>query len=298
MGDVIRIFRKGTSSCPPATIIDSDGITPFEVASGGNGACSVFGVNEWFEMQVDTRLTSAFSNGTDTVYFRFRTSGGNLTADKGDGSPLTYITDIIENTDVRLIFIYTTPGIYTLRFKGSGFLQMSATEDGVKFLDFKNCGQFRYTSGSSMFTNCVNMVVTATDLMNITSNSFDNVFRLAPLVTRIPLFNSANVMNLSGFIEGTSFNDDIGYMDWRSVTNASNFAKDVTTWNQDNYEAFWTGILRWNVSTQLPLVDWFLKNNVPFHGGSSTVRTGSEGAKARQYIIDNFTWVITDNGVV
>ncbi len=41
MGEVIRIQRKGTGNCPPATILDSDGVSTFEVDSGGNGACTL-----------------------------------------------------------------------------------------------------------------------------------------------------------------------------------------------------------------------------------------------------------------
>ena len=95
-----------------------------------------------------------------------------------------------------------------------------------------------------------------------------------------------------------ALNADLGYMDLRQCNNFTQFAQNVTTWSTENYGATLMGWLRWDSTTHAPAVGWVLKSNQNFHGGSSTLITGSEAALARDYLINNLNWTITDGGLI
>ena len=251
-------------------------------------------VNEWWEMEIDTRISGATSN--TEMYFRFR--NGSLTIDKGDGTDLIYVDDA-QSSNPLLTLQYATAGIYTVRIKGNGFLQMQNTLDANKITNLKNCGDFMHTDNSLMFLSCVNMVVTATDQMNNCRGAgFTNMFNNCNSLESLPKLNTSIATSLLSLIKTTAFNQDIGCFDLRRCTVMTTFADSVTTWSQANYSATLLGWLRWDNTTHLPAVGWVLKSNVSFHGGSSTVAIGSEAALARTYFIDVLNWSFTDGGEV
>ena len=106
--------------------------------------------------------------------------------------------------------------------------------------------------------------------------------------------------------EDSSFNEDIGDWDVSSVTDMSFMFREASEFNQDigNWDVSSMTDMSWmfhyaGLSTEnydALLIAWSqldLQNFVPFHGGYSTYCLGAE---ARQYIIDTFSWDITDGG--
>ncbi len=111
------------------------------------------------------------------------------------------------------------------------------------------------------------------------------------------------------FSEATSFNQDISNWDVSNVIDmdfmfiyATSFNQDLSNWNISNVEfmqnmfegvtlstEYYSNML--NAWSKLPL-----QNNVVFNGGNSKYYIDAQAA--RQSIIDNYGWTITDGGLV
>ena len=124
----------------------------------------------------------------------------------------------------------------------------------------------------------------------------------------ISSWNVSNVTNMNSmFDRATSFNQDLNSWDVSNVTNMSYMFYNETSFDQN--------ISTWDVSQVTDMTDMFnnvtlsttnydailnawsqltLQNGVTFSGGNSQYSCVS--AEARQSIIDNYTWTITDGG--
>ncbi len=96
----------------------------------------------------------------------------------------------------------------------------------------------------------------------------------------------SNVINMERmFDEAFSFNQDIGGWNVSNVTNMHNMFS-ATELSIENYNSLLLGWSQLN-----------LQSNVVFGAGYSQYNYGAP-ADARQSIIDNFNWTITDGGMV
>ena len=99
----------------------------------------------------------------------------------------------------------------------------------------------------------------------------------------ISTWDVADVNTMASMFSGaTSFDQDLSAWKLTSVTDMSNMFEGVTL-SSDNYSNM---LIEWSKQS--------LKSNVTFDGGNSTYN--SEATVARQSIIDNYGWTITDGG--
>jgi surface protein len=107
-------------------------------------------------------------------------------------------------------------------------------------------------------------------------------FNAATFNQNIGSWNTGNVISMTNmFNNATSFDQDLSTWDVEKVTNMSNMFIGVTL-STENYDALLNG---WSAQA--------LKSGVSFNGGNSQY---CEAASARQSIIDNYGWTITDGG--
>ena len=100
----------------------------------------------------------------------------------------------------------------------------------------------------------------------------------------ISSWDVSSVTNMSGMFEGSQFNQDLSNWDVSKVTDMASMFHSVKL-----SSAFYNNIIiSWASKT--------LKNSVVFDGGTSTYSSGA-AANARQNIINNYGWAITDGGV-
>lgn len=167
--------------------------------------------------------------------------------------------------------------------------------------------------------------------------SMTNMFRVASKFNQdISQWNTANVLSMSGmFREARAFNQDIGNWNVAKVSNMSDmffaadaFNADISNWDIASLtnmsrmfrsaKAFDQNLGSWNVSNVTNMSELFLggvlswenyddmlkgwsqlpslKNGVDLNVG--TTRFSSKAQAARDTLVNNFGWVITDGGLL
>ena len=255
---------------------------------------SPFFVSTW-----DTENLGGTGSPTKTIILPM--SAGNL-VDWGDGT--------IDNTNTHE---YASGGVKTIRIDGeiTGF-RFNNIGDKSKLLTVSNTGGL-VIDGNGMFFGCDNLsgFLFSESVVSTTSN-FVNYFRDCESLIEIDLNEIGQMTNMVSCLRecnslttiiannldtslvttfssmcNDSFNitDFVGVEDFiiLNVANFSNFLNNVTL-PTSQYST-----LLINYEAQL------VQNNVSFSGGNSKFSSGA-AATARQALIDDHNWTITDGG--
>lgn len=161
----------------------------------------------------------------------------NFDIDFGDGTILMNQTQAIQHS-------YSQPGIYYISISGV-FPQLNL--DGytrANVLSVEQWGNIVWNSMASMFSNCNDFTINATDTPNL-SQVTDTSFMFNECVNFNQSINNwdvSNITNMVAMFHGcTSFNQPLNSWDVSSVTtlsqifqNASNFNQSLDSWDVSN----------------------------------------------------------------
>lgn len=144
------------------------------------------------------------------------------------------------------------------------------------------------TNMTGIFTNATNFNQPIGTWNTSSATSMIGMFRNAISFDQpIGNWNVSSVANMSQMFRGASaFDQSIGNWDVTSVTNMSNMFTDATL-STGNYDSLLVGWESQNV-----------QNNVNFSGGNSKYTLGSAAEAARQRLITDHNWSITDGGSI
>lgn len=230
--------------------------------------------------------------------------------DWGDGSSETITSD----SDVT--HVYPSSGTYQISITGTfPRIYFNNGGDKLKLISIDNWGAIAWSSMYGAFWGCSNMNGTYTDapdFSNVTNlgrmfqacSSFNSsvndwnisnvtdinrVFALCSYFNQ-PLdnWNTTGITNMEAMFYNTGFKQSLASFDMTGVTNVTNmlFGCDINeTGTTTNYDD--------------TLIAWAAQNLVDglnFNGGNSKYST--TGQTARQSIIDDDNWTITDGGLI
>ena len=168
------------------------------------------------------------------------------------------------------------------------------------------------TSMSSMLRGLsdFNQDITNWDVSNVESMSF--MFNSTENFNQdIGNWDVSNVKNMRWmFRDAKSFNQDIASWEVDSVEdmsymfhNAEDFNQDIGDWDMSNVSDVSEMLTGTSLSTAFYnnlLIGWSsqtLQDALTFHGGNNNKYSPGEAADARQDIIDNYNWTISDGGL-
>lgn len=218
----------------------------------------------------------------------------------GDGS-----ADRIQRYDVEhATHSYDQPGEYEVRIDGTldgWYFNVGSTgpnRDGLKLLDIREWGGFDVTSirredgedpgnPETDFAGAENLTISADDRPALaTGNSLDNLFRRTGISTDtgVSEWDVAGVEYMKGvFADAPAFDDDLSDWDVSAVMDMRELfvGSDLSTGNYDRMLLAWQHL--------------DLQQGVPFDAGETQYSPG-EPADARQFIIDEYDWDISDGG--
>ncbi len=141
--------------------------------------------------------------------------------------------------------VYDNPGTYSISIAGN-FPHMNSNTYIVnkKLLSVEHWGEIEWKSMKTMFYNCKNLVINATDKPNLNSVvDMSHMFDKASSFNQdISSWNVSNVKDMSFmFYEAESFNQDLSSWNVSKETKlvatfrgASSFNQDISSWNVSN----------------------------------------------------------------
>ena len=161
---------------------------------------------------------------------------GTYDVDWGDGNVDTSVSGTQTHT-------YTSAGIYDISVTGGTKIQFNSGGDKDKLLDIKQWGTNVWSSFNSAYFGCSNMIITATDIPNLTSvSSYTSAFRYCSSLTTIGTNASSWLVDASDcrfiFENCTNFNDNINNWDFSGISDMRNMFRGCSSFNQplDNWD--------------------------------------------------------------
>jgi surface protein len=186
----------------------------------------------------------------------------------------------------------------------SMFSNATSFNQDISGWDVSNVTSFHYTFFNTL---AFNQNISNWNVSNVTA--MDGMFQNATAFNQnISSWNVSNVTTMNGMLlNATAFNQDISSWNVSNVTdmsymfnNATSFDQNLGNWNVSNVTNMthmFTGVTLSTSNYDAILNGWSaltLQNNVTFDAGNSTY--SSNGATAKQNIIDTYSWTINDGG--
>jgi len=292
-------------------------------------------VESEFIIEVDT--TKAGTSNNDQFQFTGAEGDYDVIAKQNNIFVATF-NDLSGQQTITL----PSSGVYVLEVTAkevNGFNRISFNNGGdkLKLTDIKQWGTIVWSSFISAFYGCENMLVTATDVPNVSSVTIMNsMFRNA--LSANPDVSNWDVSSVTGmnstFLNATSANPDVSLWDVSSVTdmyrmfrNALSANPDVSNWDvssvtsMDEMFVFATSanpdVSLWDVSSVTVMNSTFLNTNLSIENltaiyenwsqlslqqnvpfSAGTTKYNSSGQAGRDILINTYNWTITDGGQV
>jgi surface protein len=207
-------------------------------------------------------------------------------------------------------------GVYDLEVfpkASNGFnrIRFSRVGDMLKITDIKQWGDVVWSSFHSAFWDCSNMLVTATDIPNLSNvTRMNNMFRSASIAN--PDVSNWDVSSVDSmhamFMDNSVANPDVSNWITTSIDNLSYMFANASSANPDIYN--------WDVSSVTDKRRMFgnsnlseenqtacyenwsqlqLQQNVEFNAGDT--QYFEAGQAGRDILVNTYNWTITDGGV-
>ncbi|MBN2155256.1 MAG: BspA family leucine-rich repeat surface protein [Candidatus Lokiarchaeota archaeon] len=192
----------------------------------------------------DTTKTSTGSSSSNQVHLPLQSSGiYNFLVEWGDGD-----SDIIISwNQTEVTHTYLSSGVYTVNITGMiiGW-RFANGGDRLKLIEIQQWGSLRLGNSGSYFYGCSNLVLTASDNLDLTGTTslswaFRNCYDLGSSGDMNGWDVSSIISMQSMFSGASSFNQPIGNWDVCSVTDMYGVFDDASSFNQP--------IGNWNVSS-------------------------------------------------
>jgi len=233
----------------------------------------------------------------------------NCTVDWGDGSATEDFTIAGDKAHT-----FATAGTYTVEISGSleHFGKDWNPWTGVGYLtEVISFGEIGLTSLFGAFVNADNLTsVPATLPAEITNlqDAFRTINQVS--IANLDLWDISHVQNLSRvFFQSVNFNQDITGWNVSNVTDmnslfwyAAAFDQDLSSWQigaVTDMANMFDGVTLSTANYDAILTSWAaqtVQSGVAFHGGNSKYTCGGAVETARQSLIDDDAWTITDGG--
>jgi len=291
--------------------------------------------NNAFTIEVKTDNTGTSNDNQ----FQFTGAEGDYdVVAKQNGTQVATFNDLSGAETITL----PSSGVYDLEIKAkevNGFnrIQFNNGRDKLKITDIKQWGNIVWSSFEDAFFGCSNMLVTATDVPNLSNvTDMDSMFRNAtsanPDVSNWDV-SSVTSMN-SMFFGATSANPDTTNWDVSSVTSmyymffsATSANPDVSNWDVSsvtNVISMFLGatsanpdVSNWDVSSVSDMEAMFQGSNLSVENltacyenwsqlnlqqnvsfSAGTIKYNSSGQAGRDILVNTYNWIIEDGGQV
>jgi len=259
--DIITItFRYTTPTCFTTLCYNNTSLLPSSILLTNNSTsqCNIgyYGYNCSYYSLPFISIWNVVNDNDNQIILPL-VSGGSYDAiiDWGDGT-----TSYTQSTH-----IYSNPGIYTIHiygniFRGFDFTSSSQSQKNA-IIEISQFGILSLINNNnndaSYFHNCVNLIITATDTLNLTGitsmkNMFSNIGGIA-LSSGINNWDVSQITDMTSLFSGiTTFNNPLGNWNTASVTSMSTMfgAHTICSFNDP-------GIIQWDVSSVTNMYNMF-----------------------------------------
>jgi hypothetical protein len=174
--------------------------------------------SDHLQLIIDTTIAGVTANDTIRIPLI-----GTADIDWGDGNTAIGAIGTTDHT-------YTSGGQYLVTVHNTAdSISYLDVNDDTKLLQIKNWGTMDWTTFDRAFKGCSNMVITATDIPDFTTNSvndIDECFRGCLNLNKVPFFDTSNVINgVAAFRDCRALNT-VPNLDFSSLISGSNLFRD------------------------------------------------------------------------